>query len=386
MLMLTKRTPSSWNAVLDAVVKSVNLVPTPMTTSASRARAFAAVVPVEPTAAHLPGGDRAAGTPLPACASPTGMPVASQKRSQRLLGAGVAGRLHRRRPVVASAERITLGGSLDAEGFRASGLGDVPDPLVEETRRPVEGLGLDVLRERDRHRAGLHRVGEHAHRPQQGRRKLLGPDHLVEEPGERPEGVVDRDVAARAAAPAPGAPVTRRGWRRFRRQEQHGQAVDRREGGAGEHVRRPGADRGGADPGLEPVSLPGVGHRGVHHGLLVPGQDVGQAGLVAVVGGAHLLLEQSLAQARDVAVAEDAEASRRRARCRSPSRSVHWFARKRTVAWATVSRTVPDGVVIGVSSQAEVSGRGARRPRRPGPTRGPGRHRSARPAPARGRP
>src|SRR5690606_6731279 len=26
---------------------------------------------------------------------------------------------------------------------------------------------------------------------------------------------------------------------------------------------------------------------------------------------------------------------------RSPSRSLHWFARKRTVAWATVSRTVP---------------------------------------------
>src|SRR4030095_6255444 len=45
---LTNRTPSAANSDLDAVVKSVHLVPIPMTTSASAARAFAAAVPVAP--------------------------------------------------------------------------------------------------------------------------------------------------------------------------------------------------------------------------------------------------------------------------------------------------------------------------------------------------
>ena len=50
MLQLTNRTPSTANAVRDAVVKSDHRVPTPITTSAVRARALAAVVPVAPMA------------------------------------------------------------------------------------------------------------------------------------------------------------------------------------------------------------------------------------------------------------------------------------------------------------------------------------------------
>ena len=50
MFTLTKRTPGAANTVRDAVVKSLHRVPTPSTTSASRANAFAAVVPVAPTA------------------------------------------------------------------------------------------------------------------------------------------------------------------------------------------------------------------------------------------------------------------------------------------------------------------------------------------------
>ncbi len=48
--MLTKATPSAANALRDAVVKSLQRVPMPITTSASRASAFAAVVPVAPIA------------------------------------------------------------------------------------------------------------------------------------------------------------------------------------------------------------------------------------------------------------------------------------------------------------------------------------------------
>jgi hypothetical protein len=47
---LTKRTSGAAKTLRDAVVKSLQRVPTPSTTSASRASAFAAVVPVAPTA------------------------------------------------------------------------------------------------------------------------------------------------------------------------------------------------------------------------------------------------------------------------------------------------------------------------------------------------
>ena len=48
--MLTNRTSGFWKAVRQAVVKSEYRVPIPITTSASRATALAAVVPVEPIA------------------------------------------------------------------------------------------------------------------------------------------------------------------------------------------------------------------------------------------------------------------------------------------------------------------------------------------------
>ena len=75
-LMLTKRTPGSWNADFDAVVKSLQRVPTPITTSASRASRLAAAVPVAPTAPRLSGWSETS-APRPACVSQTGMPVAS---------------------------------------------------------------------------------------------------------------------------------------------------------------------------------------------------------------------------------------------------------------------------------------------------------------------
>jgi len=63
--MFTNRTPASWNAVRLAVVKSEYRVPIPITTSASRAIAFAAVVPVEPIAPRHCGWSYT-NVPLPA--------------------------------------------------------------------------------------------------------------------------------------------------------------------------------------------------------------------------------------------------------------------------------------------------------------------------------
>ena len=77
MFTLTKRTASLRNAVFDAVVKSDQRVPMPITTSASAAMRFAAKVPVAPIAPSDDGWSYGS-DPFPACVSPTGMPVASQ--------------------------------------------------------------------------------------------------------------------------------------------------------------------------------------------------------------------------------------------------------------------------------------------------------------------
>ena len=75
-LTFTNRTSGSWNADCEAVVKSLQRVPTPITRSASRASRLAAAVPVAPIAPSDDGwSERSA--PRPACVSPTGMPVAS---------------------------------------------------------------------------------------------------------------------------------------------------------------------------------------------------------------------------------------------------------------------------------------------------------------------
>ena len=57
-------------------MKSLYRVPTPITTSASRASALATGVPVEPTPPTACGWSHSS-APLPAWVSPTGMPVAS---------------------------------------------------------------------------------------------------------------------------------------------------------------------------------------------------------------------------------------------------------------------------------------------------------------------
>ncbi len=75
-LRLTKRTSSLAKIEREAVVKSLQRVPTPSTTSASRARAFASVVPVAPIAPADCGWSKGS-EPLPACVSATGIPVAA---------------------------------------------------------------------------------------------------------------------------------------------------------------------------------------------------------------------------------------------------------------------------------------------------------------------
>ena len=74
------------------------------------------------------------------------------------------------------------------------GAADPPLPLGQEFRGHVEGLGLDVLRQRNGHRPGLGRVRQDAQAVVERGEQLLRPVHPVKELRQRPERVVDRQV------------------------------------------------------------------------------------------------------------------------------------------------------------------------------------------------
>ena len=155
---------------------------------------------------------------------------------------------------------------------------DVPHARGEQLLVPVVRLGLDVLRQRERHRAGLSLVGEHPHRAEHRGRKLLRTPDPVEEPRQRPERVVDRHVVAARQLQLLQHGAAHPGGEDVAGQQQHRDPVGGRERGAGQHVRRSRTDRGGAGHGLQPVAHPRVADRGVHHALLVAGQVVRQIG------------------------------------------------------------------------------------------------------------
>ena len=176
--------------------------------------------------------------------------------------------------------------------------GDRPDARLEQRRGIVERLGLHILRQRQRHRAGFGWRGQHPHRLGQRGQDLLRPVDAIPVARHRLEAVVHRHVLRlgrfellqhRSGTPA-GEDVAR--------QQEDGNAIDRGAGGAGDHVGRAGADRRGAGERAQTVVHLGVGRRGVDHRLLVARQIVAQ--------GCSLLL-QGLADTGDVAMAEDAE-------------------------------------------------------------------------------
>ena len=73
----------------------------------------------------------------------------------------------------------------------------MPDTLRKELVGHFEDLGLDVLRQRERHRTGLGLVGEHAHRVQRRRDDLLGARDPIPVLRHRLERVVHAGVPAR---------------------------------------------------------------------------------------------------------------------------------------------------------------------------------------------
>ena len=179
---------------------------------------------------------------------------------------------------------------------------NVPHAGREELLGPVVGLRLDVLGQGDDRGARFGGVGEHPHRTEQSGRQLLRAPHTVEEPSHRPEAVVDRDVVRHRMFELLEHRVGDARGEQIARQEQHGQPVDRGRRGAGHHVGRARADRRQAGHRRQSVPLPREPCRRVDHPLLIAALVVRHRVWVG-----QLLLEQRLAQARDVAMPEDAE-------------------------------------------------------------------------------
>ena len=174
----------------------------------------------------------------------------------------------------------------------------VPGARFEQLAGKIEGLGLYVLRQRQRHRPRIGRRGQHAHRLHERRRQLLGTVEAIPEARDGLEAVVHGNIERRrrfellqhGRGAACGKDVAR--------QQEHRKPVDRGARGRGEHVRGARADRRGARERLQPVPHLRERRCRVHHRLLVARQHE----LEAIARG-----QQRFAQTGDVPVPENAE-------------------------------------------------------------------------------
>ncbi len=190
-------------------------------------------------------------------------------------------------------ERRGRGSELGRVGRRAA---DAPDPGGEEGARAVEGLRLNVLAERERHRPAGGRVGQHRHRPRECDEDLLGAEDAVEIARDGAKTVIGRDRAVGEILDLLEHRVRPAGGEDIPRQQEHGQAVDMRQRRRRHHVGGPRPDRGRAGHHPPPRRGLGEGDRGVGHRLLVMGTKSRQA-----LAGRR----EGLAEPGDIAVAED---------------------------------------------------------------------------------
>ena len=177
----------------------------------------------------------------------------------------------------------------------------MPHALGEELVRVVIGLRLHVLRQRERDRPGRRGTHQHAHRREGGGDDLLRTRDAVPVARDGLERVIHRHVAAVRHLELLQDRIGNTRGEDVARKQKDREAIHRRKGGAGDHVGRPGTDGARAGEGLKPILHSRVADRGMHHRLLVPRHVVRQQ-----LG----TLEERLADPGDVAVTEDAPATR----------------------------------------------------------------------------
>ena len=168
------------------------------------------------------------------------------------------------------------------------------DPLAEKAFRIIVGFSLHILRHGDADGAGIGGVGQHAHGGDHGAHQLLGADDAVPIPADSAEGVVGGErqimdllhLLQHRIRLAAGIDIAG--------QDQHGDVVGRSGGCGGDHVGSTGTNGTGDRDDLLSLALPGKGHGGMGHALLIlPLPDLHSVGLLA----------QSLPKAHHVAVA-----------------------------------------------------------------------------------
>ena len=179
------------------------------------------------------------------------------------------------------------------------------DRGFEEALGIIVALGLGLLRQADEGGAAIGGIEHHGHRLGQRGDQLLGPVDAVPIAAHRPERIVDRhrrigevlDLLEHWIGNPAGEGVAGK--------DEDGQPVGMGHRGRRHHVGRARAHRAGRNHDLAPPLGLGEGDGGERHRLLV----------LAAPGGqpiAHLV--ERLAEAGDVAVAEDREDTRKQGR------------------------------------------------------------------------
>ena len=175
---------------------------------------------------------------------------------------------------------------------------DMMDALLEEIFGVIPSLPLDILRKRNADRSRLGGIREDAHRVDARRHKDLWARHAIPILADGAERIVRRDREARRLLHLLQDGIGLAVCVRVARQEEHGNAVCRRRAGCRDHVRRTGADRGGAGIHLLAALLLREADGRMRHALLVAPHAHDEV--------AGIFLER-LADADDVAMTEYAE-------------------------------------------------------------------------------
>ncbi len=223
-------------------------------------------------------------------------------RDREALGKGLQGLVGRGvlDPATADQQRLALAPQ-QRHGVRQHRFGgwppvDAMHPSGEEAQRVIVGLGLHILGQRQGHRAGLGRVGQHPHRLQRRAHQLLRAVDPVPVFAHRLEGIVGADAQVMELLDLLQHRVRLAAGEHVAGQQQQGNAVGRGGGRGGQHIGRAGAHRSGAGIDLAPQVLLGKPDGGMGHALLVAALVHPQL--------ARVLL-QRLADAQHIAVAED---------------------------------------------------------------------------------
>ena len=146
---------------------------------------------------------------------------------------------------------------------------DPMDALLKEAHGVVVSFALDILRQRDAHRASVGGVSQHPERARHRAHQLIGPVHAVKIPAHRAERVVGGepqvvrllDLLQHRVGLAAGVHVAG--------QEQNRDVVGGGGSCGGHHVGRAGADGRGDRENLLTLYLLGKRDRRVGHALLV---------------------------------------------------------------------------------------------------------------------